>query len=376
MKKNIKPIQGRQSPNLIGPECIEVTKVYDWVVLTNRDRNKVELPFNCAEAIQDCLHNGGTVSATCAVTDTFCDVVDARPANIDVPSAQIVTLGITATVTVTFTCTIGGTTTTLCSFDVPVTFIDQVILCVPAGIDPFTDISCLVFDTQCNVVFNQLLGDFVLLDVVLCKDIQVTKLVKLEVEAKFCGPRQAIPIEDVTPLCPPFPNFPEQCPTFFPPDNCLCQGSASIPSSQTVTISVANGFGLAAVTGRFARFETTICDQCTLSKSNLIVNFQDFPQEDPAGEPAVDQSFTFVATQFNQPVCGVAPETLTVTGVGIFKLAGQAEVDASFTLILDETANTVTLIIREISSAADILVLASGIVPAFTPVNVEACERF
>jgi hypothetical protein len=380
MKKNIKPIQGRQTPNLIGPECIEVTKVYDWVVLTNRDRNKVAIPAGCTEAIQNCLHTGGVVSAGCSVTDTFCEVVDIRPANIGVDSARIVTLGITATVTVTFTCSVPAPGTILCSFSVPVTFIDEVILCVPT-VDPSTSIDCAVFDTQCSVVFNQLLGDFVLLDVVICKDVQVTRQVKLEVEAKFCGPRQAIPIEEVTPQCPPFPAFPEQCPTFFPPENCLCQGSAFIPSSATRTILVTDGAGLASVTGNFNTFTTTICDQCTLAESELLVNFRDFPQEDPTGEPAVDQSFTFVATQFNQPTCGAGtpPETLTVTGVGIFKLAGQAEENASFTLVLNRVTSTVTLIIKEISGV-DTFVLAQNVL-VLTPdglgkVTVTACERF
>ncbi|PGZ99797.1 hypothetical protein COE51_08355 [Bacillus pseudomycoides] len=385
MKKNIKPIQGRQTPNLIGPECIEVTKVYDWVVLTNRDRNKVSIPAGCTADIQNCLHLGGTVNATCGITDTFCEVVDTRPANIGVPSARIVTLGITATVTVTFTCTTGTppVTTTLCTFSVPVTFIDEVILCVPTDptLDPLISIECNVFDTNCSVVFNQLLGDFVLLDVVLCKDVQVTRPVKLEVEAKFCGPRQAIPIEEITPQCPPFPAFPEQCPTFFPPENCLCQGSAFIPSTETRTILVADGTGLASVTGNFNTFTTTICDQCTLAESELLVNFRDFPQEDPTGEPAVDQSFTFVATQFNQPTCGTGtpPTTLTVTGVGIFKLAGQAEENASFTLVLNSATRTVTLIIKE-SSGVDTLVLAQnvsvGVPPSTGTISVAACSRF
>ncbi|GAA3324609.1 hypothetical protein GCM10020331_053190 [Ectobacillus funiculus] len=60
MNRDIKPIQGRQTPNLIGPECIEVTKVYDWVVLTNRDRNKVELTPEVTAFIQNCAHTAGS----------------------------------------------------------------------------------------------------------------------------------------------------------------------------------------------------------------------------------------------------------------------------------------------------------------------------
>lgn len=66
-KRNVKSIQGRQVvPNPIGPECIRVTKVYDWVVLTNRDRNKVQIPEECFAAIEDARHDGNTITATCS----------------------------------------------------------------------------------------------------------------------------------------------------------------------------------------------------------------------------------------------------------------------------------------------------------------------
>ncbi|WP_051317328.1 hypothetical protein [Ectobacillus panaciterrae] len=371
MKKNIKPIRGKQTPNLIGPECIEVTKVYDWVVLTSRDRNKVVIPDLCLTDILSAIHLGTNVSATCSVTGTLCDVLGTTSAEIPgVPNATIVTLGITATVTVTFSGPLG---TTICAFPVPITFIEEVILCVPLapGEDPLDFIHCNVLGlSNCSVVFNQFLGDFVLLDVVICNEVRVTRDVVLEVEAKFCGPRQAIPIEDVVPECPPFPTFPEQCPTFFPADNCLCQGSiTSVPGTQTILVT--DGAGLAPATGNFITFAATICDQCTLAESRLAVNFR----ETPGGAPAVDQSFTFVATQFNQPTCGTTPETLTVTGVGTFKLAGQAEENASFTLILNTTADTVTLIIREISGVDTFVIISDVLVPSDV-INVTACERF
>jgi hypothetical protein len=386
MMKNIKPIQGRQSPNLIGPECIEVSKVYDWVVLTNRDRNKIPLSDACSEAIQGCLHLGRVATANCEITNPRCTVVGTRqPANIPgVPGAVIVTLGITADVVIRFFCD-GAPLAGCPSLTQQVTFIDEVILCAPEG----TTIECNVFASDCNVVFNQLLGDFVLIDVVLCKEVQVTSMVKLEVEAKFCGPRQAIPIEEVAPQCPPFPNFPEQCPTFFPPENCLCQGSvflrSDVPSVQPRVISVVDGSGtLTPVSGLLAinngltgvRFgPAIICDQCTLSKSTLAVTFQDTPG---GPDPAVDQSFTFTATEFNQPTCTTTPETLSVTGFGKFQLAGQAEQDVSFLLILNDTANTATLVISDISGT-NVLVSATVFlldIPNVSGVNVEACERF
>ncbi len=381
MKKNIKPIQGRQTPNLIGPECIEVTKVYDWVVLTNRDRNKVELNDTCTAFIQNCAHTeGSNVTADCQVltNSLFCEVLGTRSAGIiGVPNARIVTLGIGGTIRLTFTCVIGGMTQT-CTQDFPVTFIDEVILCVPTLPDGTIDaeIECNVFDARCNVVFNQLLGNFVLLEVVLCKEVQVHRLVKLEVEAKFCGPRQAIPIEEVSPECITFPNFPQQCPAFFPPDNCLCQGSVLVNGDRTIMVADGGG-GLSNVSGLLRinnglsfGSPAIICDQCTLAKSVISVTFADTPG---GTDPVVDQSFTFIATEFNQPTCATTPATtLTITGFGKFQLAGQLQRDAAFTLIINDTNQTINLVISDLNGT-NTFVMTGNISAS---VNVEQCERF
>ncbi|MBR8645881.1 hypothetical protein KEH51_23555 [[Brevibacterium] frigoritolerans] len=81
-------------PNPIGPECIRVTKVYDWVVLTNRDRNKVQIPEACFAAIEDARHDGNTITATCSeVAGTQAVILSDNSANIPtVPGAQIVSL--------------------------------------------------------------------------------------------------------------------------------------------------------------------------------------------------------------------------------------------------------------------------------------------
>lgn len=360
MSNEIRSIQGGQRPNPIGPECIRVNKIYDWVVISNRDKNKVPIPNEIFDAIEACRHNGDTVTATCTevANSRQCDVLNSVPANIGIPSAKIVTLAQHVHIRVTFFC--NGTP--IGQFDVPVSFMEDVILCFPDG----TTINCTIFDVKCNVVLNEMLGNMLILDVVVCKDVQVEAEVKLEVEAKFCGPRQVIPIEEIAPQCDRFPLFPEQCSDFFPADNCLCQANANLFNQQR-TILVRDGAGLNPVTGNLT-LNTTICDNCTLSESDFTVQFLDIPG---GSDNNVDQSFTFVATQFNQPTCTI--DTLTVTGVGTFTLSGQATVDASFTLIINATTHTVTIVIRE-QSGVDTLVLASDIsVPNTT---VGECQRF
>lgn len=372
-KRNVKSIQGRQVvPNPIGPECIRVTKVYDWVVLTNRDRNKVQIPEECFAAIEDARHDGNTITATCSevVGTRSCDFIGAIPANIPtVPGAQIVSLAFHVHIRVQFFC--NGDPIPGCNFVVPVSFMDEVILCFPEG----TEINCNIFDVQCTVVLNQMLGDMVVLDVTMCKDVQVEAEVKLEVEAKFCGPRPVIPIEEDGFICPT-PRFPQQCPTFFPTLNCDCQGSADFTGE--ATISVVEG-GIGGLTTGQLDLTALVCDQCTLSGSRIQVTFLDTLGPTPIGTPDadIDQSFTFTATDFNQPVCDLAAGTLTVTGTGTITPAGGLPENAGFSLALtdsDPSGDTATLTITG-SSTVVIIILTEGANPGLE-VEIEDCDRF
>lgn len=164
-------------------QCILVPKVYDWVVLTNRDLNKVLIPEECFTLIENCRREDGVVTATCTEVEGTrrCDVLQgSRPAP-NVPDGRIVTISFHVRIRIEFFC--DGVP--LCSFDVPVSFVDDVILCFPQG----TDINCTIFDVQCKVLLNEVLGNVVMLEVVMCKDVQVEAEVKVEIEAKFCGPR-------------------------------------------------------------------------------------------------------------------------------------------------------------------------------------------
>ncbi|MCM3166832.1 hypothetical protein [Peribacillus frigoritolerans] len=372
-KRNVKSIQGRQVvPNPIGPECIRVTKVYDWVVLTNRDRNKVQIPEECFAAIEDARHDGNTITATCSevVGTRSCDFIGAIPANIPtVPGAQIVSLAFHVHIRVQFFC--NGDPIPGCNFVVPVSFMDEVILCFPEG----TEINCNIFDVQCTVVLNQMLGDMVVLDVTMCKDVQVEAEVKLEVEAKFCGPRPVIPIEEDGFICPT-PRFPQQCPTFFPTLNCDCQGSADFTGEATISVTEGRIGGL--TTGQLD-LTALVCDQCTLSGSRIQVTFLDTLGPTPIGTPDadIDQSFTFTASDFNQPECDLARGTLRVTGTGTITPAGGLPENAGFTLILtdfDPLGDTATLTING-SSTVVMISLTDGANPGLE-VEVGDCERF
>ena len=377
-EKDLKPIRGKQispsapplHPNPIRPECIRVTKVYDWVVLTNRDRNKVPIPDVCFAEIENCRQAGNAVTATCAeiARSRTCDIVATRPANIPgVASAQIVTLAFHVLIRVQFLC--NDTPLPCCNFVVPVSFVDDVILCFPEG----TVINCNIFDVTCTVVLNQMLGNMVVIDVVMCKDVQVEAEVKLEVEAKFCGPRPVVPIQEEEFVCPPI-TFPEQCPSFFPEQNCLCQGAADFTgfTATGVIVGIDDVISPIPVPGQLD-FAALVCDQCDLGNSSIVARFIEEPTgtATPAPGQEIGRSFTFRALQFNQPDCTPAG-TLTVTGTGFLTVDGGLQDNASFFLTITGT----TALLQILSGSALVGIILS---PTTTPgavTEVGPCSRF
>lgn len=371
MKKDIKPIQGRQqlSPNPIGPECIRVTKVYDWVVLTNRDRSNVMIPNDILAQIEACREKGNVISATCSEVkgSRSCDLISTREAPQEFgPSTQIVTMAFHVQIAIQFYCNkkpISG-----CRFIAPVTFVDDVLLCFPEG----TEINCNIFDVQTSVILNQMIGNTVMVDVLMCKDIQVEAEVKLEVEAKFCGPREIIPIPADEPVCTR-PAFPLQCPAFFPPLNCLCQGAGNFEGEAIISYTELGGETVTP-TGNLD-LTALICDSCNLAASNLTVRFIEVPG---AGTPEdeLDQSFRFVANDFNQPTC--EDDTMTVTGTGVFTPDEGAPENAVFSLVMTDgatpDADALTLVITTASTTVTISLNATD--NEELEVEVEECQRF
>lgn len=390
MKKNIKSIQGRQVvPNPIGPECIRVTKVYDWVVLTNRDRNKVPIPEACFAAIEACRDAGNIVTATCAEVpgSRSAEEVSSVPANIPgVPGARIVTLAFHVHIQIEFLC--DGDP--ICDFIVPVSFVDDVVLCRPEGTRIDLDPETIIFDVQCQVLLNQMLGEMVVIDVIVCKNIQVLADVTLEVQAKFCGPRDNIPMPEQELVCPPFPRFPEQCPTLFPPTNCLCQGVAEFTGQATITvfegITTTPPFGGPA-TG-LLDLSAIVCDTCNPDGSSLQVNFLESvgptPSPSPLPTPSVDseQSFTFVAIDFTQPECittGGVLTGLTVTGQGVITPSGGVPENATFTLTLtdiDAPTGADAVILNITGTTTTVAISLTEVTNPGLDVEVDDCDRF
>lgn len=96
------------------------------------------------------------------------------------------------------------------SCPIPFATVQAFLLCAPEG----TELDCHVSFVDCDASLV-CTSDFQQLDIslTLCLEVQMEADVKLEVEGRFCEPREEI-IEGAM-LCP-VRNFPPQCPEVFP----------------------------------------------------------------------------------------------------------------------------------------------------------------
>lgn len=258
---NLQPIKGAQNVNSVQPECIRVIKVYDWVVDTNVKTKKVYIDHHIQSKVLTC----DCIDISCKVVDTDCVVDEEIKYNVEitVPGGgtaivSIVNITWIAKVEITLKNTTTGVT---CCFIKTFYFNEDYYLCVPEELTR-ENIFCKVTAAHCQVKPKKVLGDMVQLTVTICKDIQVEAEVKLEVEAKFCQPRDVIPIQDKGPfVCPPN-DFPEQCPILFPRENCC--GTSIFNVSDTITATNPANSGIFSLVGE-------ICRNCAHNQTNTSV---------------------------------------------------------------------------------------------------------
>ncbi|WP_173917523.1 hypothetical protein [Halobacillus sp. Marseille-Q1614] len=269
------------TPNSLMPECIRVTKVYDWITDINSYENKTSIPeFSqckdpCASRVRGALEKHHDIRVECSTPEVpppfplkdlkkFSHKHDKKcPDKFERFSCEIIEImnGTPGIIRVLWTVFVelkifdDTEGKLLCKFDVPVQFDEEYMICIPEPLDE-KNITCRITKIFCNPTNRVLLGDLVQLRVTICKEIQVEAEVKLEVLGKFCQPRpNDIPLPPpIDEVCPAF-EFPPQCPNIFPRPNCDCQAEAMID----VTVSEIQH-----------QLEALICDNCTLSQSNWV----------------------------------------------------------------------------------------------------------
>lgn len=213
--------------------CIKTRKVYDWVTrqidlpLMSFSNSALNEIFTSSKKDKDqhkdhhlpCnLSPNADYTVECSINEEslVCREVmqqGGRPdVTITLPNGEEVTLQrvkvlIKGTLTVQLLNDMGQVVCT--SKPIPFAVTQNFLLCAPEG----TELDCEVFaDCEATLITS---NDLTLLEisVMLCVDIQMEADVKLEIEAKFCTPREEI-AEPIA-LCPTN-EFPPQCPEVFP----------------------------------------------------------------------------------------------------------------------------------------------------------------
>lgn len=193
--------------------CMNVDKVYDWIVTESNFDVTHDFVFPGVEGLSE----EDIDSVMCDVEPAEEDPVmilerDDRPFMIDGDPVvlQQVVIQKTFVVTVTVTLTNGNVITSEEEF----TRCEQVILCAPEGTDidvTFTDLDCFICTPGEAEISDGVLALCGLsLTVSVCQSIQSTFPVTVEFLAEFCEPRDILP----TPC--PEPTIPPQCPSIFP----------------------------------------------------------------------------------------------------------------------------------------------------------------
>ncbi|REJ09146.1 hypothetical protein [Halobacillus trueperi] len=206
--------------------CINVDKVYDWVLEERSFEFTLDpetgIPFLPGLAAYD--FDGATVS--CEVEpdptnpidvlerDDRSYVIDGEPVilqQLNIRKNFIITLQITLADGTVLT----STPPAAGANPLAIARCEQVVLCAPEGTDvevTYTDLDCFVCSTG-EISLDEVLGinfSDLRINIISCQSIQSTFPVTVEFLAEFCEPRDVLP----TPC--PAPVRPDQCPVVFP----------------------------------------------------------------------------------------------------------------------------------------------------------------
>jgi len=200
------------------PICINVDKVFDWIV------KEASFEFSPTGPI---TFPGVTATTSLAGAVVTCNVVpratnpvvilnrENRQFTIDGATVCLQNLTIQKNFTVTLVVTLpNGTRFT--SNTITVSRCEQVTLCAPKGTDVeilFTDLDCFVCSTgTLTPGTNTITFSALVVTISVCQSIQSTFPVTVEFLATFCEPRAELPF-----ACPGVVR-PAQCPAVFPPN--------------------------------------------------------------------------------------------------------------------------------------------------------------
>lgn len=197
--------------------CINVEKVYDWVVKDLSFESFPMSPIHFPGLPHDANTTGASV--TCHVCPSQDDPVvikkrENRTFTIDGSSVRLQQLTIQKNfdVTICVTLTNGMTYT---SDSLPISRCEHVVMCAPKGTNvdvTYTDLDCFVSSTGSitNTGNQKITFSNLSLSISVCQSIQSTFPVTVEFLANYCEPRADLPT-----ACPPA-SRPNNCSVVFP----------------------------------------------------------------------------------------------------------------------------------------------------------------
>ncbi|WP_195576045.1 hypothetical protein [Paenibacillus sp. 1001270B_150601_E10] len=208
-----KLVQGQQVPEYLplpSLECIEVPKIFDWVLKVTQivDESTIDpalcLPLPSSFRVEVAVLDVESVEKPGSIRENIVVTVGTTPVTL-----QRVIIRKSGTYEVTIIDTSVVPNVVHCRYTKSFVRFEKVLLCAPPG----TDVNVHIVPTATRIEVLDVVDDtFVNVDIVICQSIQVTAIVKLIIEAELCQPRPEIPI----PENPCVVTFPPQCPDIFP----------------------------------------------------------------------------------------------------------------------------------------------------------------
>ncbi|QHT47939.1 HYR domain-containing protein [Bacillus sp. SB49] len=112
-------------------ECIKTQRVLDWVSFCKELERDIPIPAGCMEEIIACRNNGGKVSVECEMVEesTRSTVLEQGVLYPDNPDLDTVSIRFNTKIRVYYFCG----KSKICTFIVPLSFIDKLVCCYPEG---------------------------------------------------------------------------------------------------------------------------------------------------------------------------------------------------------------------------------------------------
>jgi len=264
--------------------CVNVSKVYDWVILNLTANKNIFLPLNCTENIQTAVNLNHSLAIEISTLEEKNCKVRILEKNIEVngfTQAAIIKpiIFIPVNIDITDTCT----NKSVCNITTEVVLSDfePTIICLPEELGE-KNIKCSILKLNVTTTNILILNEnnceeeacFSLdLSFFVCVDVEVREDVKVNLEATTQNPREEIPLE-LSFGCNNEVLFPPNC-SFFPQIQVTTTTTTAPITTTTTTpvpkINVSIDGPTGVVAGQSVTYTITVSNPNTFTVSDIVV---------------------------------------------------------------------------------------------------------